>query len=138
MEADATMPPAETSEEKEATVDAPESVEAPPAGSARPRLRSVAAPTRTPPDPGRTGSPTVPSSGVVDLRTRVTGQPRRWNLWDLERRAREEAESDPVRYEEWSFLFVYLRQFATPDGSLPTEFDGLVRESFGDLLDHPG
>ena len=137
MEVDATLPPAETPEER-AAVDAPGAAEAPPAGSARPRLRSVAAPPRTRPDPGRTGSPTVRSSGVVDLRTRVTGQPRRWNLWDLERRARDEAESDPVRYEEWSFLFVYLRQFATPDGSLPTEFDGLVRESFGDLLEHPG
>jgi len=78
------------------------------------------------------------SSDVIDLRTRVTAQPRRWNLWDLERRARDEAQRDPVRYEEWSYLFVHLRQFATPDGSLPTEFDSLVRESFGDLLERAG
>jgi hypothetical protein len=76
---------------------------------------------------------------VIDLRTRVTAQPRRWNLWDLERRARDEAaQADPLRYEEWSYLFVHLRQFASPDGSLPTEFDGLVRESFGELLEHAG
>jgi hypothetical protein len=73
---------------------------------------------------------------VIDLRTRVTAQPRRWNLWDLERLARDEAQRDPARYEEWSFLFVNLRHFATPDGSLPAEFDGLVRESFGELLAH--
>jgi hypothetical protein len=78
------------------------------------------------------------SSDVVDLRMRATIQPRRWNLWDLERRARDELPRDPVRYEEWSYLFVHLRQFATPDGSLPTEFDGLVRESFGELLEHAG
>lgn len=72
------------------------------------------------------------------MRTRVTAQPRRWNLWDLERRARDQAQADPLRYEEWSYLFVHLRQFATPDGSLPTEFDGLVRESFGELLEHVG
>jgi hypothetical protein len=66
----------------------------------------------------------------------VTAQPRRWNLWDLERLARDEAQRDPARYEEWSFLFVNLRHFATPDGSLPAEFDGLVRESFGELLAH--
>jgi len=78
------------------------------------------------------------SSDVVDLRMRATIQPRRWNLWDLERRARDELPRDPIRYEEWSYLFVHLRQFATPDGSLPTEFDGLVRESFGDLLEHAG
>ena len=82
--------------------------------------------------------PAASSAGVVDLRTRVTAQPRRWNLWDLERRARDEAQRDPIRYEEWSFLFVHLRQFATPDGSLPTEFDALVRESFGELLEHAG
>jgi hypothetical protein len=78
------------------------------------------------------------ASDVVDLRTRVTAQPRRWNLWDLERRARDESHKDPDRFEEWSYLFVHLRQFATPDGSLPMEFDGLVRESFGELLERAG
>jgi hypothetical protein len=34
---------------------------------------------------------------VIDLRTRVTAQPRRWNLWDLERLARDEAQRDPAR-----------------------------------------
>jgi hypothetical protein len=86
------------------------------------------------PDPVRAAA----RSEVVDLRTRVTVAPRRWNLWDLERRARDEQQRNPDRYEEWSYLFVHLRQFATPDGSLPTEFDGLVRESFGDLLEHAG
>ena len=76
--------------------------------------------------------------GVIDLRTRVTAQPRRWNLWDLERRARDEAQRDPLRYEEWSYLFVHLRQFATPDGSLPASSTSLVRESFGELLEHGG
>jgi hypothetical protein len=75
---------------------------------------------------------------VIDMRTRATAQPRRWNLWDLETRAREHAQVDPNRYEEWSYLFVHLRQFATPDGSLPIEFDGLIRESFGDLLERAG
>jgi outer membrane biosynthesis protein TonB len=112
--------------------------EPPPPPPARAPLRPV--PTPPPqveppaPEPIR---PAAPAKGVIDMRTRVTAQPRRWNLWDLERRARE-AQRDPVRYEEWSFLFVHLRQFATPDGSLPTEFDELVRESFGELLEHPG
>jgi outer membrane biosynthesis protein TonB len=108
----------------------------------RPALRPVPPPPPPPapvaasaPQPVR---PAAASREVIDLRTRVTAQPRRWNLWDLERRARDEAQRDPVRYEEWSYLFVHLRQFATPDGSLPTEFDGLVRESFGELLEHAG
>ena len=36
--------------------------------------------------------------------------------------------------DERSFLLVYLRDFATAEGTLPVDFDGLVRESFGELL----
>lgn len=107
----------------------------------RPPLRPVPTPEPEPaPPPAPEPMPVPPAarSGVVDLRTRVTAAPRRWNLWDLERRARDEQQRDPGRYEEWSYLFVHLRQFATPDGFLPTEFDGLVRESFGELLEHAG
>ena len=121
---------------------APAELEEPePEPSPRPALRPVPPPPAPPPrteTPSQPARPAAASAGVVDLRTRVTAQPRRWNLWDLERRARDEAQRDPLRYEEWSYLFVHLRQFATPDGSLPTEFDGLVRESFGELLEHPG
>jgi hypothetical protein len=60
--------------------------------------------------------------------------PREWNLWDLERRAREQAGDNP-RTEEWSALFTHLRVFANADGVLPKEFDGLVRESFGQLIE---
>jgi hypothetical protein len=60
--------------------------------------------------------------------------PREWNLWDLERKAREQAGNAP-RDEEWSALFTHLRVFANADGMLPKEFDGLVRESFGTLIE---
>jgi hypothetical protein len=59
---------------------------------------------------------------------------REWNLWDLERRAREQAGNAP-RDEEWSALFTHLRVFANADGVLPKEFDELVRESFGELIE---
>ncbi len=117
----------------------PESQPEPGPAPPQPALRPVPAPPVPPAQPARPPQPARPavvSRDVIDLRTRVTAQPRRWNLWDLERRARDEAQRDPLRYEEWSFLFVHLRQFASPDGSLPTEFDGLVRESFGELLEH--
>ena len=126
----------------------PAEPEPPPEPPPRPPLRPVPTPPPEPPPPVPTPPEHVPAaaepvrpaaqSDVVDLRTRATVAPRRWNLWDLERRARDEQQRDPDRYEEWSYLFVHLRQFATPDGSLPTEFDGLVRESFGDLLEHAG
>ena len=59
--------------------------------------------------------------------------PREWNIWDLERRARQQA-GDAARDEEWTALFVHLRQYANPKGVLPVEFDDLVRESFADLI----
>ena len=115
--------------------------EAPPPEPPRPALRPVPPPPPSPPFPAPAAEPVRPAAAsrdVIDLRRRVTLQPRRWNLWDLERLARDEAQNDPLRYEEWSYLFVNLRQFATPDGSLPLEFDDLVRESFGELLEHAG
>jgi outer membrane biosynthesis protein TonB len=114
---------------------APAVPEPEPTAPSPPPLRPV--PPPPPPPPGGP-PPAAAARSVIDLRTRVTAQPRRWNLWDLERRARDEAQQHPLRYEEWSYLFVHLRQFASPDGSLPIEFDGLVRESFGELLEHAG
>jgi type IV secretory pathway VirB10-like protein len=60
--------------------------------------------------------------------------PREWNLWELERAARDNASGDLARNEERSYLLMYLREFAGPDGILPTDFDGLVRDAFGDVL----
>jgi hypothetical protein len=60
--------------------------------------------------------------------------PRQWNLWELERRARDHGGDDAGKDEEWAFLVVYLREFADPDGLLPAHFDNLVRESFADLI----
>ncbi len=58
---------------------------------------------------------------------------REWNIWDLERRAREQA-GDAMRDEEWAALFMHLRQYASADGVLPLQFDDLVRESFSELI----
>ncbi len=60
--------------------------------------------------------------------------PRAWNLWEIERLLRDSAGSDPAREEERNYLLMYLRDFASPDGILPLDFDSLVRESFGELV----
>ena len=44
------------------------------------------------------------------------------------------AAGERARDEEWSALFMHLRGFANADGVLPMEFDGLVRESFAELI----
>ena len=71
---------------------------------------------------------------VVVVPIGVGASPRSWNLWDLERLSRESAGQDAVRDEERTFLLMYLREFAGPDGLLPDDFDSLVRDSFGDLV----
>jgi hypothetical protein len=82
------------------------------------------------PEPEREPEP-VPAA-VATLPPPV--EPREWNLWELERLAREHGADDPLRSEERGFLLVSLREFASPDGVLPVQFDQLVRDSFGDLL----
>ena len=55
---------------------------------------------------------------------------REWNVWELERLARD----GETRDEEVAFLLRELRQFANADGRLPMSFDPVIRESFGELL----
>lgn len=62
------------------------------------------------------------------------GEPREWNVWELERLAREAEGRDPAHYQELVFLLLELRQFAHADGQLPVSFDPVVRDSFGGLL----
>jgi len=59
---------------------------------------------------------------------------RCWNLWELEQVARESGSRDPARDEERELLLLTLRQFAASSGSLPREFDPLVRDVFGSAL----
>jgi hypothetical protein len=100
----------------------------------RRRLRAVPTLPAEAPIPAPAPAPAADQQ-VVPLPQR-TYVPRQWNIWDLERLAHAEAQKNPERRDEWSFLFVHLRQFANADGVLPTEFDSLVRESFGGLLEH--
>jgi len=98
----------------------------------RKRLRAVPPP---PPEPPASPPALQPADRQVVSLPQRSYVPRQWNIWDLERLARAEAPEHPERRDEWSFLFVHLRQFANADGVLPTEFDSLVRESFGGLLE---
>jgi hypothetical protein len=91
--------------------------------------RIVAAPPLPEPEP----EPEREPARVVAFIPANEG-PREWNLWALERAARDHATDDVARNEERSYLLMYLREFAGPDGILPTDFDGLVRDAFGDVL----
>lgn len=58
--------------------------------------------------------------------------PREWSIWKLQRLIRDRP--DDARHEEWAALVHSLRDFARADGTLPVEFDELVRDSFGPIL----
>jgi outer membrane biosynthesis protein TonB len=97
------------------------------------RLIAVPAPEPEPePDPEPEPQPEPELAPVATLPPPAV--PQEWNLWELERLLREQAADDPAREQELGYLVVYLRDFASPDGALPTDFDELVRDSFGDLL----
>lgn len=93
-----------------------------------PRLVPVPEPVPEPPAPEP--EPELPPAATV---THISGA-RQWNVWDLEQLAREHAGGDPIADEERTFLLMYLRDFAGPDGLLPVDFDDLVRQSFGGLV----
>ena len=94
-----------------------------------PRLAPVPDPAPEPP-PAPEPEPELPPAATV---THISGA-RQWNVWDLEQLAREHAGGDPIADEERTFLLMYLRDFAGPDGLLPVDFDDLVRQSFGGLV----
>ena len=101
----------------------------------QPRIAVVPEPE---PEPAPVQPEPEPEPRVIPLTPRALGMPQHWNLWELERVARQRSGADAIRDEERSFLLMYLREFADADGVLPTSFDGIVREAFGDVLDAVG
>ena len=57
-----------------------------------------------------------------------------WNLNRIERLVEANAEANPERIHEWRYYLLYLREFAEIGGALPSSFDRLVWDAFGDLL----
>ncbi len=57
-----------------------------------------------------------------------------WNLNRIERLVEANAEANPGRVDEWRYYLLYLREFAEIGGALPSSFDRLVWDAFGDLL----
>ena len=110
---------------REAAPDLAEDLERPVAAAAR-AAEEPPAPIDEPPAPvaQEQGQPAPAGSDG----------PRQWNIWYLERIVRERAGGDALRDEERAALLMYLREFANADGLLPVDFDGLVRESFDELI----
>jgi hypothetical protein len=86
------------------------------------------------PEPEPEPEPQPEPEPVTVVQIGVSAAPRQWNLWELERLTREASGGNATLDEERSFLLMYLREFAGPDGELPVDFDALVRDSFGELV----
>jgi hypothetical protein len=84
---------------------------------------------------------TVPPSAEVRevAERRLPPQPdtHGWNLDGLTRLVEERADDFPERVDEWRYTLFYLRSEADIDGTLPSKFDALVDECFGELLGAP-
>jgi hypothetical protein len=104
----------------------------------RPQLTAVPelAPEPVAPEPvaAEPAAPEIRPEPSTVVPIGVGAGPRQWNLWDLERLTREHAGGDVAQDEERQFLLMYLREFADTAGLLPLDFDGLVRDSFGELV----
>ena len=59
---------------------------------------------------------------------------RGWDIWELSELVEEATGQDPVRQEERRQILYHLREHATVDGRIPPEFEGLIYETFGDLM----
>jgi hypothetical protein len=99
-------------------------------GAPPPQLRSVP-PLEPRPAPEPAGDEMPEPVAYLPL---DAGEPREWNVWELERLARQGEGRGPRQDDELAFLLLELRQFANADGRLPVSFDPVVRESFGELL----
>jgi hypothetical protein len=136
--------PAEHKHEPAAETPSPEPSPEPevePAPEPEPEPEPEAKPVLTvapppPPEPPPATEPEAPPEPeVVVPLVRRDSTPREWNVWDLERIANEQEGPNPVRDEGRALLLMSLRQFANASGDLPVDFDPLIREAFGTVLD---
>jgi hypothetical protein len=132
------VPPVEEEHRK-----APEAPAPPPAEPIRPiRERPPpppppVAPAPPPPSPPLPPPPPPPEPAPAAPPPRLRPEPvaeMRWNVFELESLAREVAGPNPDRDEEWRYVLLYLREYADADGTLPSSFDGFIRDSFRELV----
>jgi hypothetical protein len=61
-------------------------------------------------------------------------RPGGWTMQELDRAVTQRADAYPDRVEEWRYYLHFLREHTDVDGRLPPTFDGLVAETFGEIL----
>jgi capsular polysaccharide biosynthesis protein len=57
-----------------------------------------------------------------------------WNLLVLERLVNDRGEEFPDKRDEWISYLYLLREYAEPDGTVPSSFDWLIQDTFAELV----
>jgi hypothetical protein len=61
-----------------------------------------------------------------------------WNLNDLQRAVDAQTGATPEAVENWRTYLYFVREHASPDGSLPRSMDALIADVFADVLHRSG
>jgi hypothetical protein len=61
-----------------------------------------------------------------------------WNLNDLQRAVDAQTGATPEEVENWRTYLYFVREHASPDGSLPRSLDALIADVFADVLHSSG
>jgi len=83
------------------------------------------------PVPAPEPEPVAPPEPAPERITRAGA----WNVDDLERAVARQSNASAEQAEEWSTYLFFLREHASSDGALPPQFDGLVEDVFGSVVD---
>jgi capsular polysaccharide biosynthesis protein len=57
-----------------------------------------------------------------------------WNLLDLQRLVDQRGGEFPERMDEWLSYLFFLREYAEPDGTVPSNFDWLIEDEFAEIV----
>ena len=85
------------------------------------------------PEPEPAAAPIVAAQGLQQQNgdEEATGA---WNLLVLERLVNERGVEFPERRDEWVSYLYFLREYAEPDGTVPSSFDWLIQDTFSELV----
>jgi hypothetical protein len=95
--------------------------------------REPEAPAAVPPPPVPEPVPAPEAKAEPALPTRAGT----WNLNELQRAVDAYSDATPEQAESWRTYLYFVREHASPDGTLPRSLDPLIGDIFGEALNRP-
>jgi hypothetical protein len=75
---------------------------------------------------------------VGELEPALSARAGTWNLNDLQRAVDAQTDATPQELENWRTYLYFIREHASPDGSLPRSMDALIADVFTEILHRSG